>query len=483
MQKPFCAWLIAWGVWLAPVIGAGQTPAITDKNDSWMDDAVIYGVAPRFLSPNVGQRFNDLALHLPELKDLGVNTLWIQPIYENSDHEQGYHVTDPLKIASDLGTEQDLRNLVANAHARGIRVLLDFVPNHLSSKHPFLQDAAKSGASSKFFSMFMSRPDHAPYSEHYKRVAVGRTSFLVYFWDDLINFEFRSRAARDYVLKAARYWVENFNIDGYRLDAVWGPVARHPDFMIEFKNQLKSIKPDLMLLAEDKAGRSQAYKSATHPTSSDIFDVVYDWTDSADHISEWSWSRDEETVFQWDAGGDVAGEVRKSLEHSMRPQNKARVLRYLESNDQARFLPRHTLEQTKLAAAFMYALPGLPMLYYGQEIGYGTGDEAHDEFPEFTPDKTMRSRDRWGLWPFYQNLLRLRAEQAGLRSNELTEIKVRSRRAARQVFAFRRGHGADAIDFVFNFDGTPIKTTLEDGRRVKLNAYDYKAFRGDELVR
>jgi glycosidase len=448
-----------------------------------MDDAVIYGVAPRFLSPNVGRRFNDLVLHLPELKELGVNTLWIQPIYENSDNEQGYHVTDPMKIASDLGTEGDFQKLVASAHAHGMRVLLDFVPNHLSSKHAFLQDAAKSGSASKFYSMFMSRSDHAPYSEHYKRVAVGKTSFLVYFWDDLINFDFRSRAAREYVLKSALHWLKNFNIDGYRLDAVWGPVARHPDFMLEFKNQLKSIKPDFMLLAEDKAGRTKAYKSETHPSSAEIFDVVYDWTNSADHISEWSWSRDEETVFQWDAGGNVAGEVRKSLAQSRTAETKAQVLRYLESNDQARFLPRHSLEQTKLAAAFMYSIPGVPMLYYGQEIGYGTGDEAHDEFPEFNPDKTIRSRDRWGLWPFYQGLLRFRAEHRALRTNEFSEIKVRSTKASRQVFAFRRGQGSDAIDFVFNFDGSPVKTKLEDGRSVHLKGYEFKVLRGDQVLR
>jgi cyclomaltodextrinase len=116
----------------------GGKPEMIDllrEHPAWIDSAVVYGVVPSFFGP---RGFEDVTARLDELARLGMNTLWLSPITATVPGEFGYEVTDHFRLREDVGSEADLRNLIKEAHARRMRVIMDFVPNHMSEGHPYL---------------------------------------------------------------------------------------------------------------------------------------------------------------------------------------------------------------------------------------------------------------------------------------------------------------------------------------------------------
>ena len=105
-----------------------------------------------------------------------------------------------------------------------------------------------------------------------------------------MTLNFDHEETRRHIIEAGRYWIEEFDIDGYRIDAVWAPHARNPEFMHEWRLAMKRVRPEVLLLAEDKASRPDNFPS-DFPSIFDNFDVAYDWTDRAYCISEWAWAR------------------------------------------------------------------------------------------------------------------------------------------------------------------------------------------------
>lgn len=441
---------------------SNQCEAKQKNVEAWMDEAILYGITPTLISDNEGKKLQDIESHLPEIKKLGANTIWLMPIYQSDEGEEGYDVTDYFKLLPELGTEKDLQSMIDKAHDLDMKVLFDFVPNHLSMNHPYVLDVAAKGKASPYYDMFMTRMDQTPYSQFYQWSKIGVVDFVVYFWTHLINLNYDNEFARKHMRDAALYWVNKFGIDGYRFDAAWGPVARNPQFMIELRDALKEAKPGLMILAEDKASQPTHYEGLSLPYSAQLFDAVYDWTPSADHVSEWSWSQDEHSVFKLSAEEDVAGRFRTVLKKNGDPKTlKARVLRYLENNDGERFIGEHTLQETKLAAALTFTLPGIPLIFYGQEIGFGSiPTEQEQRYPTFDAKKTIRSLDRHNLWPYYQSLAKLRSKNLELSKGSYSELEIYPESAGNQILAFERRYKDDTMLVIANLDESPISFSL-----------------------
>ncbi|CAN5329451.1 hypothetical protein BH23BAC1_BH23BAC1_17600 [soil metagenome] len=188
---------------------------------------------------------------------------------------------------------------------------------------------------------------------------------MYYFWEDLVNLDYDNEEVQRWMLEVCKFWVRKFDIDGYRLDAIWGVNARNPSFADRLRTELKSIKPDLFLLAEDKGSDPAVYELG--------YDAAFDWTTSRAWVSQWSWEyeyseTESKTIFNNPNVQQRGGLLRGALF-----QNKSiayRKLRFLENNDLHRFIESHDLERTKMAAALVFGVPGIPMLYNGQEIGY-----------------------------------------------------------------------------------------------------------------
>jgi len=383
--------------------GRAQPVDSVRERPSWINGAVVYGVVP----PLFGKRgIADVTAHLDRLAALGVNTLWLAPITASPQGDFGYAVTDYFRVRPSYGSDADLRALIAAAHARGIRVIMDFVPNHLSDRHAY-------------FMSVQARAHASPYFDFFARDASG--SAVHYFeWNNLKNLNFDNPEVRSLVIEAFAYWVREFDIDGFRVDVAWGPRQRAPDFWPSWRAELKRIKPDLMLLAE--ASIRDPYYGRNG------FDAAYDWTEK---LGEWAW-RDA-----FDSAAP-ARSLRAAISASL---SDTPVMRFLENNDTgARFITRYGPGRTRVASAMLFTLPGIPSLYTGQEVG--AAYEPYETSAPITWDGPH------GLQPWYARLIALRHAYPALRSQELTFLETD---AADHVLVYLRGGEQDGILVLLNY--------------------------------
>lgn len=453
---------------------------IETDHAAWVDRAVLYEVAPWYFGRYwPGESFQMITEKIPEIAELGVTTLWLQPVTDTFGGGQAYDVTDYFGVWETLGTEGELHTLVETAHAHGLKVLFDFVANHSSIYHPYAQDAIAHGEASHYYDFYQREDDGAPYSNNYTTIQVGEMTFIVYFWEDLVTFNYDNPEVDRFIIEASRYWIETFDIDGYRFDAVWGPQARDPEFTKAWRLALKRIKPEILMLAEAKAPRSDAFP-AGFPDIFESFDVAYDWQALAWCISYWAWA--EECLYSAYESGTM-----NSLFNTGNPSRRAenlrnaltnngegfppgaKILRFLENNDVPRFLEHHPLDITRMAAALLFSLDGIPMLYYGQESGITF------QWPVIHPSRTIRSYDEEGLWLYYQYLIQLRATYPSLYSDNVEEVVVSEERAG-QIFAYHRWTDDEHLIGVVNLgpqDVRPVLTLPVDALDVEATATYY----------
>jgi glycosidase len=420
---------------------------MTKEHAAWIDSAVIYEITPSHFVSNA--TYDDITAKLPELKKLGINTIWLQPVFKTGRGGQGYDITDYFSLRTDLGDERGLRQLIAVAKSLNLRVLFDFVINHTSISHPYAQDVMEYGKASHYYHFYQHENDGVKYSSRYKKDKYG---FINYFWDNLVNLDYNNPEVQQWIIEACKYWVRDFDIDGYRFDAVWAVNARAPRFGIRLRDELKSIKPDLLLLAEDKASTDDAYRSG--------FDAAYDWTADTSWVSQWSWQHeykgDNNTIFKFH---DVKQRVRllDSALFNNGSTSKLR-LRFVENNDLPRFIKSHDLGQVKMVSALVFALPGLPLIYNGQETGF-TG-HPYTKKPIFMAGQSIQSLDSNNHFDYYQELIRLRMRYPALRDTAISKISVSHDSA---IIAFHRWKNNEHFIVMMNLDSISTEATIDPG--------------------
>lgn len=384
---------------------------LEDEHASWIDSAIIYEITP-YVFVRDG-KYPDITAKLAELKELGVNTIWLQPVYKTHDGEQGYDVTDYFSLRPDFGTEEQLQKLIKQAKALNMRVIFDFVPNHTSVFHKYAQEVIEYGNKSHYYNFYQHKDDGAPYSSYY---VIDTLGFVHYFWNDLINLDYNNAEVQQWIMESLKYWIQKFDIDGYRLDAVWALNARTPSFPKKMQTGLKSIKPDVLLLAEDKGALKSVYREG--------YDAAYDWTQDTGWVSSWSWATDysehkNPTIFNYYDEQKRSSLLNKALFSGDTTHLR---LRFLENNDQQRFITAHGKERTKMASALLFSLPGLPMIYNGQEIGFERKPYSNKAI--FKPNQTIQSVDTNNLFGWYQKLNGLRIKYDALRGNNMQPLPV-----------------------------------------------------------
>ncbi len=402
----------------------GGKPRLVDlgrERPAWIERAVIYGVVPHNFGP---EGFRSVTERLGHLADLGVDAIWLSPSNATPRRGHGYAVTDYFRLRRDYGTKADFRRLVKEAHARGIRVLMDFVPNHTSIEHRYMKHARKHGKASPYYDFYDRDPETGEHT-HY------------FFWKDLPNLNYDNPEVRRWMLEAFCYWVRDFDVDGFRVDSCWGVKLRCPDFWPEWRRELKRIKPDVLLLAEASARDSYWF---THG-----FDAAYDWTDELGH-----WAM--EHVFE--DPGRITARLHAALTNEGRGFHEdALIFRFLNNNDTGkRFISRHGLEMEKVAAAVLLTLPGLPCIYTGQEVGA--------EFEPYRTSDPICWQDRHGLRDYYRRLIRLRRELPSLHSRGWRALSVEP---ADCVYAYTRHAGPDDSPALVaaNFSAEPVRATIQ----------------------
>ena len=420
---------------------------ITNDYAAWIDSAIIYEITP-YIFVNNG-KFNNITTKIPDFVRLGVNTIWIQPIYKTHYGGQGYDIIDYFNVRSDLGTEQDLRNLIQTAKAHGLKVLFDFVPNHSSIQHPYAQETINYGTDSHYWDFYQREPDNAPYSQHYHYYM----GFINYFWNELPNLNFNNPEVHKWITESAKYWVEKFDIDGYRFDAVWGVTARNPQFTKDLRLALKRIKPEILMLAEDKASQDQVFDER--------FDAGFDWTPEESWVSHWSWQTSynpnaNPTIFNYSNQNQRSNLLRSALTNNGNGYaENAKILRFMTNNDVYYFKTHHGIDRTRMVAALMFSLDGVPLIYNGLEIGK-TGHPYSTEFI-FFPGLPIDYDDPDNFFPYFQYLIQLRKNYPALRSDNYEEIPVSP---SSYVFGFRRWLNDQNLFTVLNMGAQSANVTV-----------------------
>ncbi|MGE5680424.1 MAG: alpha-amylase family glycosyl hydrolase, partial [Bacillota bacterium] len=426
------------------------------KNDhaEWIDKAVIYEVSPYNFVLN--GKFNDITKKIAELKQLGITTLWIQPVYETHGGGQGYDITNYFSIRSDYGSEADLRALINTAKSNGLKVLFDFVANHTSIYHPYAQHSKKYGKNSHYWNYYQRQPSPpgTPYAQYENS---PDKLFYNYFWDELPNLNFNNPEVQKWITEAAKYWIEKFDIDGYRFDAIWGVNARNPEFTKQLRLSLKRIKPEVFMLAEDKAPWPSVFDER--------FDAAFDWTETQSWVSQWVWQTayddagtdNSRTIFNNTAESDRANKLRASLTNNGKGYTaKAKILRFLENNDTQHFIRHHGIERTKMAAALEFSLNGIPLIYNGQEVGANLPHPYSTSYI-YNSGQSIKSQDKTGLFSYYQKLIQLRRSVPALYGNNFEEINVTP---TSSLFAYRRWENDQNVFAVTNMSSVNGNATL-----------------------
>lgn len=381
--------------------------------------AIVYGILPPLYGSPPLQR---VTAALDGLAQLGVDTLWLSPLFTTTPGDFGYAVSDYFSVRTDYGDEQDLHALVTHAHGLGLRVLLDLPANHTSDQHPYFIQAHQ-------------LRKHSHYYAFYDRDDDGGTSH--YFdWIHLPNLNYQMPEVSSLMLAVGDHWVGAFDVDGFRLDAAWGVRERDPEFWPHFAAEVRRIRPLTMLIAEASAHDSY-YQMP-------LFDAAYDWTSE---LGKHSW----EHVFDTSAG--VASRFADALRASPDISGAAkeqRVLRFLNNNDTGeRFITRHGPELTRVATAALLTLPGVPCLYAFDEVG-----GSFLPYQELTPV----THDNPALRAFHERWIGLRKTLPALTGDRTELVHVGTND---EVLAYVREDGEARALVVLNFSARPTELELK----------------------
>ncbi len=316
---------------------------------AWLESAVIYQIfvdrfrrrSGAFLNPDQpntkhGGELLGIVDALPYLEKLGVDCLWLSPIGPAPSYHR-YDATDFFSVDPLLGDTDAVRTLTAEAHRRGIRVILDFVPSHLSVRHPAFQKAvAVEGADTHDWFVFYRWPDE------YR-------SFLDSV-PSLVSFNTASEGAREFVTSSARHWVE-CGFDGLRLDHV---IGHGMDFWVEFQRALEEVSPDVVTIGE----------------ATDTGDALRRYTGRLTSVLDFPLARALRLTF---ATGDWSlAELENFLElYGQFMADGPHLTSFYDNHDMDRFLhvAGQDRDSLRLATLCLMTLPQTPVLYYGTEIG------------------------------------------------------------------------------------------------------------------
>jgi cyclomaltodextrinase len=411
----FCSRLAAGCLFAGAIVHAGQdfSHETAPASPPWLRDGVIYEIFPRDFSPT--GNLAGVTARLDELKKLGVTILWIMPIhpigekFRKGEFGSPYSISDYYAVDSNYGTLDDFKRLVAEAHQRGLKVIMDLVADHTA-----------------WDSVMMKHP------EFYKQDAQGRSLPPIPEWTDVAGLNYTSPQLCDYMIAMMKYWVQTCDIDGFRCDVAYMVPT---GFWLEARAELKKIKPDLMLLAE--ASKPELLVKA--------FDIDYDWPLLA-------------TLNKVLINSAPASDLQMSWKESRRRFPRGSLhMRVSDDHDEARAVARYGIRGALAASVLMFMLDGVPLLYNGMEVGDATesGDPAlFDKLTIF-----WHPKERPPLRNIYRDLIRLRKQYACFRNDDV--IWLRNSDEA-DVVTFMRADGQDQFVVIINFSNRPTDAKIRE---------------------
>ena len=370
----------------APPAGNATTASIQTAQDQtpsglhWWNDRVFYEVFVRsFADSNTGPLANDGIGDLQGLiekldylndgnpattSDLGVTGLWLMPINPSPSYH-GYDVTDYDGINPQYGTRADFERLLAECHKRGIKVITDLVLNHTSSDHPWFRKALAGDPQFRAWYLFVDA-DHVPtvrgpWNQQVWQTMQGQHYFGL-FWSGMPDLNYRNPAVTAEAYRIADEWLRDLHVDGFRLDA-----ARH---LIE--------DGDVMADTPETLAWLRAFRTHVKQTAPDALVVGEVWTHT-ETIADYVTGGSLDLGFEFDVADAIIDAVKThrrdklayALENAVGAYPAQQFASFVTNHDQDRIASQLGGDpaRLKLAASLLLAAPGVPFLYYGEEVG------------------------------------------------------------------------------------------------------------------
>ncbi|MBR0295328.1 MAG: alpha-glucosidase [Bacilli bacterium] len=374
------------------------------KRTNWYKDAIIYQIYPRSFKDTDDDGFGDIKgiiEKLDYLKELGVTCVWLSPIYNSPQEDNGYDISDYFNIYPPFGTLDDFKLMIKGMHERGIKLIMDLVVNHTSSEHAFFQDVLKN--------------PNSPYKDYYiikkgkkngkkppnnwtgffgekawEKLPYGDEYYLHLFAKGQPDLNWENIKVREYVKSILKFWLD-LGVDGFRCDVI-NLISKKQDFKSKYNSPFLIGKEDYINGPRLHEFLHELYEDVySHYDSMTVGETVLSTLDDAILLTKED--REElSMIFNFDHV-DVDGFLgikwlkrRFSLRRWKKIYKKWQEGLYLkgwnslfiENHDQRRSIGRfntdegkYRLESSKALAATYFLMQGTPFIYQGQEIGMG----------------------------------------------------------------------------------------------------------------
>ena len=409
----------------------------------WWNERVFYEIFVRSFYDSDGDGigdFNGITQKLDYLNDgdpetdsdLGIGGIWLMPIHDSPTYH-GYDVIDYRSINPDYGTMEDFKNFLDAAHERGIKVIIDYVMNHTSTKHPwFEQSAAGDPHFRDFYRWSDTDPGYAgPWGQQVWHNQHNGQNYGDYyygvFWSGMPDLNYDNPAVKDSMFAISDFWINEIGVDGFRQDAVLyihedGQNLKNTEGTFQFWNDfnvnLKAANPDAFAVGE-----------AWEPTN---IALQYMTENRLDYVFEFDLAQSILAAVNNEEAAPVISQMQKVYDDYPFLQYGT----FLTNHDQDRVMNvlGQDVNKAKLAASLYLTLPGIPYVYYGEEVGMlgqkpdpdirlpmQWSDEANAGFSSSQPWRSPNSNyaeynvevmqsDENSLFNHYRKLIQLRSK-------------------------------------------------------------------------
>ena len=406
--------LVGWlAIGSAVVAEANPSNPSTRKSPDWLKRAVVYEIFPRDFSQE--GTLNAITARLDELKDLGVDVLWLMPIHPTGEKMKKGSIGSPFAVRDfyainpDYGTTNDFKRLVEQAHQRGLKVIMEIVAGHVA-----------------WDSVLMSHP------EFFLKDTNGVIIPPNPAWTDVAGLNYANPDVCRYMIDMMKHWMRDFGVDGFRCDV--SPVVPI-EFWEAAREELEKINPEVIILADAGAKPALLFKA---------FDVDSSWN------------------FVYSLGMVMSGQqpadfMRTSWEFTQQQFPEGALhLRFTDNHEQTRAVVRYGVNGALAAQVLMLTIDGVPLFYNGMEVGDATesADPAlFEKMPVFWhPGGLPPLRD------IYRDVIKLRKQHAAFYSNDVVWL---TNSAPEEVVSFLRQDAKDQFLVLINLSSIRVTGSVE----------------------
>lgn len=356
----------------------------------WWNDSIFYEIFVRSFYDSDGDGIGDFTGLVEKLdylndgdpetsNDLGITGIWLMPIHPSPSYH-GYDVTDYYDVNPEYGTMEEFRTLLEEAHARGIRVIIDLVLNHTSSDHPWFQQSLD--PDSPYHAWYVWEEENpgfvGPWGQRVWHRGENGMFYYGVFWGGMPDLNYENPEVVQEMKEVARFWLEDVGVDGFRVDAAryihaedaqQEDVQATHDFFRDLNLYVKEVDPEALLVGEIW---TSSFLVAAYIREEE-FDLAFDF--------------DLASAFVQSAQSSRSSRVESQLAISIRSFPQGQFATFLTNHDQNRVMSAVVgdVATAKNAASLLLTAPGVPFLYYGEEIG----------MIGMKPDEEIRNPMQW----------------------------------------------------------------------------------------